>query len=54
VQREAQPLADELLDLAAMTRHVAGTVNEPTIRCRLRQIADELTALATQGIRRSG
>jgi len=46
VQSEPQQADQELLALAAATRRTAESVAEPAIRVRLREIADELTALA--------
>ena len=54
VQRDAQPLDDELLDLAAASRRVAATIDDPIISSRLLQIADELTELAAHGGQRIG
>lgn len=54
MQSEAQPLEHDLLDLAAATRRVAITVDEPAISARLMQIADELTEMAGQGGRGAG
>lgn len=49
VQKEAQSLEHELLDLAADSRRVAATIDDPFICSRLLQIADELTELAALG-----
>ena len=54
MQREAQTLADELLDLAAASRRVAATIDDPVIVSRLMQIADELTELAAFASPRAG
>ena len=49
MQKEAQSLEHELLDLAADSRRVAATIDDPFICSRLLQIADELTELAALG-----
>ena len=54
VQREAQPLEDELLDLAAASRRVARGIDDPVICSRLMEIAEELTEMAGHGTSPAG